>query len=440
MMGAIFLSCNFVLVTTYAWILLVQSMQQQFLRKAEGNEANPAYQAGGLHGLLRGGNFASASGAAQLPQQSKNFIDWTQMTPSQLVQYGMAAQLRAAGIHPQGEMGMAGPSSAKDQNTRIGNLKIQETMSMQASNQAQASSSKKQIEEAQQEVAGQTNDPKPPIQPASMGQLMQAQVQQNMQKIPNSQLSMAAQMQALVNERNIDLSIPANANMMAQLIPLMQSRMLAQHKANENNMGAQSSQMTNESSPRQNSSSDVSGQSGSNKARQTVGLGQIGTALNAPSANNSTSFPAQQFPAHVRENQVPSRQTMMMGNGMPPVRPPQPSVNLNQGGDHTSQTKSPSTGTEALPMQYGRQLNRSSPQPAASPIDGGLGNTFSSQGGVVPQMQQQRLGFTKQQLHVLKAQILAFRRLKVCKLYPSHPLNHAPNGYPLIWGDYWFSG
>ncbi|CAN1308957.1 ATP-dependent helicase BRM [Linum perenne] len=73
--------------------------------------------------------------------------------------------------------------------------------------------------------------------------------QHGMQNMPNNQL-LAAQfqamqaMQALAQERNIDLSVPANANLMAQLIPLMQSRMAAQQKANETNAGAQTQPQT----------------------------------------------------------------------------------------------------------------------------------------------------------------------------------------------------
>ena len=458
-------------------MLSVQSLQQQLLRKPEGNEAILAYQAGGLHGLLGGGNFASSSGVMQLPQQSKKFIDLSQqnsaahireegqnrsqgieqqmMNPVQQanLQYAFqAAQPKSApGMQSQqqAKMGMVGPLSGKDQNTRMGNLKMQELMSIHEATQAHASSSQKQpehfgraekqTEQSQPAVSDQRSNPKPPIQPTSMGHLMQSnavrpiqapQAQQNIHNNANSQIAMNAQiqaMQALARERNIDLSLPANANLVAQLIPLMQSRMLAQQKANENNMGAQSSpssmpkqqvaspQIARESSPHQNSSSDMSGQSGSSKARQTVAPGPFGTTSNATAVNNVNNITAQQRPASGRENQVPPRQTMLIGNGMPPMHPPQSPLNLNQGLDRSSHSKSMSTGPETLQMQHSRQVNRPSPQAAASTSDGSLGNSVSSQGGVVPQMHQQRAGFTKQQLHVLKAQILAFRRLKVWK-------------------------
>ncbi|XP_021906238.1 ATP-dependent helicase BRM, partial [Carica papaya] len=63
-------------------------------------------------------------------------------------------------------------------------------------------------------------------------------------------------------------------------------------------------------------------------------------------------------------------------------------------------------------MQYLRQLNRPSSQSGLYSNDGGSVNSLPLQGGPGNQMPQQRFGFTKQQLHVLKAQILAFRRLK----------------------------
>ncbi|GFY92520.1 transcription regulatory protein SNF2 [Actinidia rufa] len=397
-------------------MLSVQSLQQQLLRKPEGNEAILAYQAGGLHGLLGGGNFTSSSGVMQLPQQSKN-----NLSSNMLSRQPNRNQPRGCNHSSKQKMGMMGPLSGKDQNTRMGNLKMQELMSIQDANQAHASSSQKQpehfgraekqTEQSQPVVSDQRSNPKPPIQPTSMGHLMQSnavrpiqapQAQQNIHNNANSQIAMNAQIQAM------------------QAL----ARCLHMQKANENNMGAQSSpssmpkqqvaspQIARESSPHQNSSSDMSGQSGSSKARQTVAPGPFGTTSNATTVNNVNNITAQQRPASGRENQVHPRQTMLIGNGMPPMHPPQPPLNLNQGLDRSSHSKSMSTGPETLQMQHSRQVNRPSPQAAASTSDGSLGNSVSSQGGVVPQMHQQRAGFTKQQLHVLKAQILAFRRLK----------------------------
>ncbi|KAK3028777.1 hypothetical protein RJ639_037998 [Escallonia herrerae] len=447
-----------------------QSFQQQLLRRPEGNEAILAYQAGGLHGVLGGGNFASNSASMQLPQQSRNFIDMAQQHGSlhireegqnrsqafeqqmlnpvhqAYMQYAFQAaqQKSALGTQPQQKMkmGMVVPPG-KDQDSRMGSLQIQDVISGQAVNPGQASLSKKPSEhfargeklmEEQQRVHDQRSDPKPPTMPTSLGQLMPSnivrpmqapQTQQNIQNTANGQLTMAAQMQAmqaLALERNIDLSHPANAHLVAQLIPLMQSRVAAQQKA-EINMSAQPSsapmpkqhvtspQVASESSPRGNSSSDVSGQSGSIKVRQTVPSGPLATTSHPSPINNSNNSPLQQFSVQGRENQLPQRQPAMFGNGMSPMQPPQSSGNLNQGVDNPSLAKSTLTGPDTLQMHV-RPLNRSSPQSAASSSEGALGNALSLQGGPTAQLQQQHSTFTKQQLHVLKAQILAFRRLK----------------------------
>ncbi|XP_065629360.1 ATP-dependent helicase BRM isoform X2 [Quercus suber] len=441
---------------------------QQLHRKAEGNEAFLAYQAN-LQGVLGGNNFASSPGSMQLPPQSRKFIELAQqhssphegqntsqaidqqmLSPVQqaYLQYAFQAQQKSAlAMQSQhhAKMGMLGPPPGKDQDMRMANLKMQDLISMQGPNQAQASSSKnssehfgrgeKQMDQGQQPTSEQRSEPKPSTQLTGHGQLvpgnmvrpLQApQAQQSMQNMSNNQL-MSAQLQAMHSwalDRNIDLSLPANANLMSQLIPLMQSRMVPQQKANESNMGAQSlpapvskQQVTSpsvasESSPHANSSSDMSGQSGSAKARQTVSASPFRSTSNAGMVNHASNNALQQFGTHGRENQVPSRQHAGIGNGMPSMHPPQSSANTSQGVDHSLSVKNTLSSPEASQLQYLRQLNRSSPQAAAPTNDGGSGNNILSPGGSSSQTPQQRFGFTKQQLHVLKAQILAFRRLK----------------------------
>lgn len=407
-----------------------------------------------------------------MPQQSRKFFDMAQqhgssqegqnrsqgveqqvMTPvhQAYLQFAFQAAQQKSALavqsQQQAKMGMLGPATGKDQDMRVGSLKMQELMSMQAANQAQASSSKnssehfsrgeKQVEQGQQVASEQRNEQKPPTQPTVIGQLMPANVmrsmqapqpQQSVQNMANNQLAMTAQLQAMqawALERNIDLSLPANANLMAQLIPFIQSRMAAQQKANESNTGAQSlpvpvskQQVTSpsiasESSPHGNSSSDVSGQSGSAKARQTVPPSPFASSSSAGIVNNTNNVAMQQLAFHSRENQVPPRQAVVLGNGMLPMHPPQSSANMSQGSDQTLTAKNAQSGPETLQMQHLRQSNRSSPQAAGPSNDGGSSNHLPSQGGPAVQMAQQRIGFTKQQLHVLKAQILAFRRLKV---------------------------
>ncbi|KAL2478747.1 ATP-dependent helicase BRM [Forsythia ovata] len=439
-----------------------QSLQQQFLRRPEGNEALLAYQAGNVHG---GANFASASGSMQLPQQSRKFIDSGQhhislnipeqtlnrsqgfeqqmLNPMQqaYLQYAFQAaqQKPTVGLqsHHQMKPGIFG--SGKDQDIRMANVKMQELMSLHAANHSQPSSSKISSEQSGQgekadhgkqpisgqrtPISGQRTEPKPNNQPTLLGQAVPAasmqggpQSQQNIMNMTNNPIAVAAQvqaMQALALERNIDLSNPASANMMAQLIPLMQARMAAQQKTNESNAGLQSASMpkqqvpatkvANESSPRGNSSGDVSGRFGSSKARQTVANDPPGVTSNATIVNSSGNNPVQQFSVHGRDNQLPPRQPSLLGNIRPPTHPVQSSVNLNQGVDNSLLAKNSVSGPEVPQVQHARQLNRSPPQCATS---------STSQGGPHPQMCQQHIGFTKQQLHVLKAQILAFRRLK----------------------------
>ncbi|XP_057780565.1 ATP-dependent helicase BRM isoform X2 [Salvia miltiorrhiza] len=436
-----------------------QSMAQQFLRRPEGNDALLAYQAGTIHGPLGATNFSAASGSMQLPQQPRKFIDLGQQHGSPNIQeqslnrsqgveqqmlnpiqqaylqyaFQSAQQKSTLGMQSQQQVrpAMFG-SLGKDQEMRMASMKMQELISMQAANQSQGSSSKKPSEQVAQSDKHADNSHRPasdqrseskPNHPPLGGQGIQSapmqapQSQQNIMNMTNNQMAMAAQMQAmqaLALERNIDLSHPANANVVAQLIPLMQSRMAAQQKANENSTGmpsvpfgkqhVTSPPVGNESSPHGNSSSDVSGQSGSSKARQAVSPSTLGVSSNAAVPNNSSSISAQQFSAH----HLPPRQHSSLGHGMPPMHPSQSPGNLNQGVD-SFLAKTPVA--EASQTQNARQPNRS-PQSATPSNEGDVGNPSTSQGGPSSQMRQLHTGFTKQQLHVLKAQILAFRRLK----------------------------
>ncbi|KAI7755075.1 hypothetical protein M8C21_006542, partial [Ambrosia artemisiifolia] len=419
-------------------------LQQQLLRNPEGREAILAYQAGIRQGGL-GGGVVSGSGAMQQMQRVgqqhgqeegqnvRHGFDQHMMNPMQqayMQQYALHAQQAQqkglAGMQGQQQMKMG--VMGKDQELNLGNMRMQDALAFQAANQAQIAASKKPLdqfghggkqvmEEINQTVSDQSQsemtsqNQKHFAVPTSFGQMtpgsnmgqMQApQAQQGINNMGNSQVAMAAQMQAmqaLALERNIDLSAPQNANLMAQLWPIMQSRMLGQQKANESNMGSQpkqqvgSPQVANESSPH----SDVSGHSGSTKARQAMSPGHPASSQNAPLVNNSSGGggQGQQFPIHGRENQLAPRQPTGNGSGMSSMPPPQSLANMSQ-------------GSESLQIQHARQqMNRSSPQSAASSNDVGLDNPSTSL-----KVSKPPPGFTKQQLHVLKAQILAFRRIK----------------------------
>ena len=115
------------------------------------------------------------------------------------------------------------------------------------------------------------------------------------------------------------------------------------------------------------------------------------------------------------ENQAPRATWAVLGNGIPdPMYPLQSSAKMSQDADENFSAKSTINCPEALQMQHHKQLSRSSSQSAPSPLNvRGSSNHNLSQGVPSVQTEQRCAGFTKQQLHVLRAQILAFRRLKV---------------------------
>ncbi|KAK8565798.1 hypothetical protein V6N12_059350 [Hibiscus sabdariffa] len=441
-----------------------QSLQQQLFRKPEGNDAILAYQASGLQGMMGGSNFPSSPGSMQPPQQSRKLFDLAQQHASvqdsqhrsqgveqQMLNpihqayyqyaYQGAQQQKTLLAQQQAKTTLLGSVSAKDQDMRFGNLKIQELISMQGAKQASSSKNtseqlgrvEKQMEQGPVSASEHRNELKAPVQasvsgksvPANVLRTMQAQqAQQTVQNTGNNQLVMAAQLQAWALEHNIDLSQPANANLMAQLIPLMQSKMAAQQKANESNMASQSSPMLvsklqvsspsvlSESSLRGNSPNDISAQSGPAKTRQTSIPSPFCSTSSPGVVNNANNIAMQQLAIHGRDNQVPPRQAVLHGNGMPFMHHPQSSANISQSADPSMPTKKALGGTETLQTQYIKQSNRSSPLPVAPNNDGGSVNNSPSQGGAATKIPQQHSGFTKQQLHVLKAQILAFRRIK----------------------------
>ncbi|GLT62474.1 hypothetical protein SLA2020_351110 [Shorea laevis] len=146
-----------------------QSLQQQLHRKPEGNEALLAYQAS-LQGGMGGNNFASSPGSMQLPQQRK-FIELAQQHGSShegphrsqaveqqvlnpvhqaYLQYAFQAAQQKPALAMQSQqhakMGMLGPPPGKDQDMRMGNLKMQDLVALQVPSQAQASSSRNSSE------------------------------------------------------------------------------------------------------------------------------------------------------------------------------------------------------------------------------------------------------------------------------------------------------
>lgn len=416
----------------------------------------------------------------QLPPQSRNFFALAQHGPNQgqgieqqrlnpvrqaYSQYALQSFQQRPALAMQSQqqpkMEMLGPTSVKDQEMRMGNFKLQDLMSMQAVNHGQGSSSsrnssehfshgEKRVEQGQQLASDKKNEGKSSTQGLGIGHLMPGnnirpvQALPTQQSIPiamNNQIATSDQlraMQAWAHERNIDLSQPANANFAAQL-NLMQTRMVQQSKES----GAQSSSVpvskqqatspavSSEGSAHANSSTDVSALVGSVKARQTAPPSHLGLPINAGVAGNSSDTAVQQFSLHGRDAQGSLKQLIVGVNGMPSMHPQQSSANKSLGADSSLNAKASSSRSDPEPakMQYVRQLSQHASLDGGSTKEVGSGNYAKPQGGP-SQMPQKLNGFTKNQLHVLKAQILAFRRLKV---------NLCLNFYPFISQCLWLS-
>ncbi|CAH8383680.1 unnamed protein product [Eruca vesicaria subsp. sativa] len=358
---------------------LASRQQQQQLRNSEGNDGMFGYLAGGGQGMMGGSSFGSM-------QQPRKFFD----SPQQQQQEGQQS------FNPMQQAYIQFALQAQQQKAQQ-----QARMGMQDMNQAPQASHFPHGERLMESGPHQRNETKPHPQQLMPGNIVRPmQAPQGVNNMGTNQLAYSQQLQAMqawARERNIDLSHPANASQMAHIL---QSRMAAQQKAFEGNVASpsipvsthpvSSSAVPGDNSPRANSASDVSAQSGPAKARHA----------------NSTSSPRMVSPAaspfsQGRDNQMYTRHLLQSTNGMQSGNSLQTSANEA----HVLDQKKSS---EHLQMQQPRQLNAPTPNLAA-PSDTG---PFSNSSGQGTQQAQQRSGFTKQQLHVLKAQILAFRRLK----------------------------
>ncbi|XP_072967210.1 ATP-dependent helicase BRM [Typha angustifolia] len=454
-----------------------QQRQQHELRKAEGENVFLSYQSGGAHGVMGGSNFPSSSGVIPLPQPPRTHNDLTHQSnqpggpqfreenqntvlqaAKQHVQNAnhqaylqlalQAAQHKSHGnmlAQQQGKMNVVG-SSGRDQEMLTNMSKMQELMSLQAASQAQSSMFKRSSEhfahaekqmEQGQSSAEQRNDLKSP-QIAFRQQLattnmvrppmQSSQSQANLSSVANNQLAMS-QLQALqtwAKEHNLDLSVPANVNLIAQVLPLWQSaRMSALQKQNETSITAQQSlpsgkqqvmpsPVGSENSAHGNSLSEISVQTGPLKSQQSLPPNSMPTGAETNVMNLNNMQMQQQISAYNRESQNERvvGPSMTTGNGRQVMHLPQTSGSINQAAEPSHSKNTSSVGSEAAQMQYLRPQQHFN-RPAAPRIISNetVGPQIPSQ-GVSAHIPQERIGFTKQQLHVLKAQILAFRRLK----------------------------
>ncbi|KAH9324701.1 hypothetical protein KI387_004879 [Taxus chinensis] len=449
--------------------------QQQLLRKSQGDEGLLAYQAGGLQGVVGASSVGGPACPTQMPQQPRNFMDISQQqqVASQLqgegpaknqnqmhthayLQFALqAAQHKArANIQSpqQGKAAVIG-STVADQDL-LKNLKHQELMRLQAATQAPLSMFKKPpgqfVQMDKHMEQGQTsNDVRNEIK-TQQGQVAQLtgnvgrpgqglQNQHPMQNLANNQYSNLAQLQALqawAMDKNIDISSPANAHLIPQLLLQWQARLAALQKANDGNLAAHQARLLPGKSNIASSSSvqDYVGPSNPNtshsnsmpeglalqgglqlhqKPRQVVATGSLsaaGTAMTTPSAAQM-QHPMVQGGDYqvdrVNRHQNPATSTMASMHGL------SSSPSVTQVGD-SSVPKNVQVSPESLQMQYYRQLQQfNRPSVHSTGVnEGSTSNHLSTPPVNLPAQAQQQYGFTKHQLIVLRAQILAFRRLK----------------------------
>ncbi|KAF2531061.1 hypothetical protein F2Q70_00031589 [Brassica cretica] len=127
-----------------------------------------------------------------------------------------------------------------------------------------------------------------------------------------------------------------------------------------------SSGVPGENSPRPSSAGDISGQSGSGKARHAISTSSF-ASTSSPRMMNPAANP---FSAQGRDNPLYPRHLVQPTNGMPSGNSMQTSANETHVLDHIASTNKSLGSAEHLQMQQPRQLNAPSPKAALS--DAGL--------------------------------------------------------------------
>ncbi|KAH0470770.1 hypothetical protein IEQ34_000493 [Dendrobium chrysotoxum] len=429
---------------------LQQRQQLPQVRKPE-QEHRLTYNLGAMHGVIGDGNFPSSSGvpaskfSRNLPhdytrqllekKQIGHALEQPQNSINQAyAQFTMQAgqqQQRAHGNIPvqQNEFGMMGPPTG-GQEVLAGNLKMQEIMHVKAGNQTQLlrfsnSSDHTGCGEKQNEqdhmCDGQKNEPMAPktatgqFTPTNMIRPIQSLQSQGMRNIANQQLMMAQlqAMQTWAMDHNIDLTHPANANLIAQFLPIFQSNRLTEmQKPNVRSTLAQqsslstlkpqaiSSPVVNENSAQGNSINNLSG---------PVGLVRCGVGTNL--ANSKNMHMQQPQPVQTRVTQNEQGGVVATGGSGSVVHLPQGSTSSSQCFDLSNEKKLAATNLSQMPsFRKSQNIGHSSPQSAL--LSSEVAGIHVLAKGGSRQTTQQLVGFTKQQLLVLKAQIFAFRRLK----------------------------
>nr|CAB3448550.1 unnamed protein product [Digitaria exilis] len=415
------------------------------------HEQQQAYQSSAPHGMMGpggGGNFPQSSspmppfqGQRNLPLsgvpqgmvggQVHNQVAMQQQYLKLAMQQQQQKAAQGMLLQQQAKMNMPG-SSSRDQDMVNNPAKMQEFMALQAQmfkRQAeQLQQAEKQKEQGQPSSNEQrSGDMRPPMPPPgvpghqlpSVGMMRPMQPMQGQVGMgsagggggPLTPLQFQA-IQAWAKENNFDLSNPANMSAISQLLPIWQSsRMAAMQKQNEATMAAQQQATPSQVNSDTAGHGNVPSQGAPSKPRQPLPPSSVSGGEEAKVVNSSNMQLQQQLSVHNRDgsNERPVRPPMSVGNGAQTMHIPQSSGHVNKFPEQ-SNPKNAITNSEAAQMQHARQIQQLNQPAAPKATPGESGGSQPPTPSARPQTGQ--TGFTKNQLHVLKAQILAFRRLK----------------------------
>ncbi|XP_004956997.1 ATP-dependent helicase BRM isoform X1 [Setaria italica] len=415
------------------------------------HEQQQAHQSGAPHGMMGpgGSNFPQSSSPMPPVQSQMNLppssgpqgmvggqvhnqvamqqqylkLAMLQQQQQQKVAHGMLLQQQA-------KLNMLG-SSSRDQDMVNNPAKMQELMALQAQmfkRQAEhLQQAEKQKEQGQPSSDEQrSRDMRPTMPPLGVPgqQLPSAGMMRPMQPMqgqvgissagggPLTPLQFQA-VQAWAKENNFDLSNPANMSAVSQLLPIWQSsRMAAMQKQNEASMAAQQQATPSQMNSDTPGCGNVPNQGAPSKPGQPLPPSSVSGGEEAKVVNLSNLQLQQQLSAHNRDgsNERAVRSPVTAGDGAQMMmHTPQSSGHVNKVPEQST-PKNALANSEAMQVQHVRQMQQlnQAAAPTASP-----GETGGSQAPIPSaRLQPGQTGFTKNQLHVLKAQILAFRRLK----------------------------
>uniref|UniRef100_A0A0D9VBA1 ATP-dependent helicase BRM n=1 Tax=Leersia perrieri TaxID=77586 RepID=A0A0D9VBA1_9ORYZ len=375
-------------------------------------------QPGGPQGMVGGQQHMPNA----MQQAYLQYMIQQQQQQQQQKSHGMLLQQQQ-----QAKMNMAGPS-ARDQDVAANTAKMQELMSMQAQmfkrqqSEHLQQAAEKQAEQGQPSNSEQrSGDMRPPMPPqgvpgqqlSSAGMVRPMQPMQGQAGMSNAGANpMAmAQLQAIqawAKEHNLDLSNPANVSLISQILPMLQSnRMAAMQKQNEAGMAPQQQSVPSQMNSDAPGHGNFPSQGAPSKPRQPLPPSTSVSGGAEPKMMNVSNMQMQQqLAAHNRDssNDRAVRPGMSMGNGGQMMHMPQGSGQANK---IPEQPNPKNANSEAMQMQYARQMQQANRATTPSTNSGETGGSQTPNQAARPPM-----GFTKHQLHVLKAQILAFRRLK----------------------------